>query len=162
MCIITYCFPVIQSERNKKWILFGGKFETPLELTGLFILSFLIHSLFSHTSPSRTDTIQPAANHPASHSWLASDAKQRWSWSVPGWEPSSCWKWCWRASRRQPFLWSPGQWLGTLLSFGWDVKRCPDSLCSLKYPMALIIRVGVLTLVCWLNSQSGPHTIMVT
>ena len=25
--------------------------------------------------------------------------------------------------------------------------------------MALIVRIGVLTLVSWLNSQSGPHTI---
>ena len=29
-----------------------------------------------------------------------------------------------------------------------------------KDPMALIVRVGVLTLVSSLNSQSGPHTIM--
>ena len=29
-------------------------------------------------------------------------------------------------------------------------------------PMALLIRVGVLTLVSWLNSQSGSHTVMVT
>jgi hypothetical protein len=29
-------------------------------------------------------------------------------------------------------------------------------------PMALIVRVGVLTLVSWLISQSGPQTIMVT
>ena len=26
------------------------------------------------------------AYHPASHCWLTPEAKQGWSWSVPGWE----------------------------------------------------------------------------
>lgn len=29
-----------------------------------------------------------------------------------------------------------------------------------KDPLAFIVRVGVLTLVSWLNSKSGSHTIM--
>jgi hypothetical protein len=32
----------------------------------------------------------------------------------------------------------------------------------IKDPMALVVRVGVLTLVSWQNSQSGHQTIMVT
>jgi hypothetical protein len=38
---------------------------------------------------------------------------------------------------------------------------CPDSVVA-KDSMALIVRVGVLTPVSWLNSQSGLHTITVT
>ena len=104
---------------------------------------------------------QPSAYHPESHCWLVSEAMQSWSWSVPGWETRWPWKWCWRASRRHSLLWSkkiniPGQWLGILPYIG----SCLHVVT--KYTMVLIVRVGVLTLVCWLNSQSGPHTIMAT
>ena len=66
----------------------------------------------------------------AYHCWLASEAKQGWFWSVPGWETRCCWKWSWRVSRRHSFLWSkkcPRAVIGdTALyrvpSFGWDVK----------------------------------------
>jgi hypothetical protein len=60
--VYVYCFPIIQSERNKKWILFGGKFETPLELTGLFILSLLIplHPELTTSSQQQT-TLHPTA-----------------------------------------------------------------------------------------------------
>ena len=62
---------------------------------------------------------------------------------------------------------APGQWLWTLSCVGCSLSDgmlngCPDSLCPLKLPIALIVRVGVLTTVSWLNSQSGPLTIMST
>jgi hypothetical protein len=47
-------------------------------------------------------------------------------------------------------------------SFGWDVKRGSGLPVVTKDPMTLIGKVGVLTQVSWLNSQSGPHTIMAT
>ena len=48
-------------------------------------------------------------------------------------------------------------------SFGWDVKRVSLLSEVIKDPMALIVRVRVLTPVSWLNSQSGPQkTITVT
>ena len=47
-------------------------------------------------------------------------------------------------------------------SFGWDVKRVARLSEVIKDPMALIVRVGVLTPVSLLNSQSGPQTITVT
>ena len=49
-----------------------------------------------------------------------------------------------------------------VLSFGFDVKRVSCLSEVIKDPMALIVRVGVLTPVSWLNSQSGPQTITVT
>jgi hypothetical protein len=49
-----------------------------------------------------------------------------------------------------------------VLSFGWDVKQVSWLSEVTKDPMALIVRVGMLTLVSWLNSQSGPQTITVT
>ena len=62
---------------------------------------------------------------------------------------------------------APGQWLRTLPCVGCRLSDgmlngCPDSLEVIKDPMALIVRVGVLTLVSWLNSQSGSQTITVT
>ena len=47
-------------------------------------------------------------------------------------------------------------------SFGWDVKWVSWLSEVIKDPMALIVRVGVLTPVSWLNSQSDPQTITVT
>jgi hypothetical protein len=47
-------------------------------------------------------------------------------------------------------------------TFRWDVKWVSWLSVVTKVPMALTVRVGVLTPVSWLNSQSGPHTIMVT
>ena len=58
-------------------------------------------------------------------------AKDKWTWSVLGWETTCCWKWCWRAR------------LGTLpcvecrLSDG-TLNGCPDSLRSLKIPWHLL------------------------
>ena len=49
-----------------------------------------------------------------------------------------------------------------VLSFRWDVKWESWLFEVIKDPMALIVRVGVLTLVSWLNCQSGPQTVMVT
>jgi hypothetical protein len=53
----------------------------------------------------------------------------------------------------------PGDVIGDItlcrvLSFRWDVKRVSCISVVIKDPMALIVRVGVLTLVSWLNSLS--------
>ena len=150
----------------------------------LISILYIDHSVFGHTNnmlcsygveKATARPIWPAAYHPASHCWLVSEAKQGWSQegrpAAAGREPRCCWKWCWRASRRHLLVFilfyiyqCPRAVIGDIalcrvLSFGWVVKWV--SVVT-KDPMAHIIRVGVLTLVSWLNSQSGPHTIMVT
>jgi hypothetical protein len=71
---------------------------------------------------------------------------------------------------RGTFLWSkktsqcPRAVIGdialcTVPSFWWDVKRVFWPSVVTKDPIALIVRVGVLTPVSWLNSQAGPHTV---
>ena len=92
----------------------------------------------------KTIWLLPAAYQPAFHCWLASEATQGWSWSVPGWETRCCWKWCWRASRRHSFL---SAVIGDIAlcrvpSFRRDVKRVSWLSEVIKDPMALIVRVG--------------------
>ena len=49
---------------------------------------------------------------------------------------------------------SEAECLCRVLSFRLDIKWFPDSVVT-KDPMALIVRVRVLTPVSWLNSKSG-------
>jgi hypothetical protein len=37
---------------------------------------------------------------------LQQNTQQGRSWAVPEWETRCCWKWCWRTSKGQSFLWS--------------------------------------------------------
>jgi hypothetical protein len=54
----------------------------PLKLSGLSVDELMV--LFISTSVCQQHTTLQ------SHYWLSSEAKQGWSWSVPGWETRYC------------------------------------------------------------------------
>ena len=89
------------------------------------------------------DVDDVAAYHPAYHCWLASEAKQGWSWSVPGWETDAAGSGVGgpvggtlSSGLKNIPMPQGSDWGHCPLSDG-TLNGCPDSLRSLKIPWHL-------------------------